>query len=229
MTLIINLNGFGVSRSIVEIGFVRSLVSGVIAMLLCASHATAGEPAPDLNGQLASIEQQLKESPKDWVLKVKHAALLGKLKRFSEELAEAKELSKLNATDPDPYRLMEQACNGLNDYRSALDWNSKLLQMGLGSAQTYNRRAGIFCELSRYKDALICADKSFSLATKDDIGHFDRGLALLNRADAMYHISGPSEAILKDLEESNRVRPVPAVERFLSKVRAELSTKARVH
>jgi tetratricopeptide (TPR) repeat protein len=205
--------------------FRKFLLLSIFINVLLAPQGVRAQDTAEQGQELHALERKLKTAPNDFDLKLKHAQILGDSKRFAEEFEEGKGLVLLRPDDPDAYAVLEQGAAGIEKFDEALKASNKLIQMGFSTPQVYALHSGYLFSLRRYADAIKSADKAFELARTDLSSNFDQAQAHYWRASSIYHVSGPSKAVISELEQADLKHNDVRLEQFIRRVKAELSEK----
>lgn len=205
--------------------FRKFLLLSIFITALSALQCVSAESTAAQEQELREIERKLKTAPNDFDLRLKHAQILGDSKRFAGEFEEGKSLVSLRPDDPDAYAVLEQGAAGIEKFDEALKASNKLIQMGFGTPQVYALHSGYLFSLHRYADAVKSADKAFELARTDLSSSFDQAQAHYWRASSIYHLSGPSKAVISELEQAALKHNDVQLEQFIRRVKAEFSEK----
>ncbi len=197
------------------------VVAFTVCALLLGSSVSAAESS-NAQAELARIEAQLAKNPGDVDLQVNRGIVLGELRRYEDEIAQANKLIANKVSLRKAYLMQEHGYAGLEKFDRALQSLEMAFNYEKPSTAELLLNIDLLIENGKYKDGLKLAS--------DLIGREPRNAeAYVCRADCYFHIFGPCQQAIKDLEVSLALNPSrESTNSLLTEMRRRLSLKNKV-
>ncbi len=197
-------------------------LSLTVCAFLLGSSVWAAESS-NAQAELARIEAQLAKNPGDVDLQVNRGIVLGELRRYEDEIAQANKLIANKVALRKAYLMQEHGLLRLKRYPEALSALNSAFLHGAPTPSELVVKANLLISNKQYAEALALSTKVISL-TPDD------SKAYRCRADCYFQLYGACEKCISDLEKCVALDPARQdVRQLLGEVRKQFSTARQPH
>jgi len=170
---------------------------------------------------LKEIDAQLVKKPVDVALLSRHAELMGQLKRYEDELADASKIIALRPNLKDGYLLRAQAQAKLNRNLAAIDSLNKAVDVGGSTPSVQVLKARLLRREKRYSEAIAIADQVIK-ENPSDYNAYDC------RAGCYYAQNGACAQAIADLEAVVRLNPSDReAKALISNLRSKMESQTK--
>ena len=149
---------------------------------------------------LAKIEAQLARKPGDLNFLCRHSELMGKMKRYEDEISDAAKIIAINPKLKDGYLLQAHGQAKLNQNAAAIASLNKAFEVGGLTHSQQILKARLLRREKRYSEAISIVDQ----VIKEDPSDYS---AYDCRAGCYYSQNGPCLKAISDLEAVVRMNP----------------------
>jgi tetratricopeptide (TPR) repeat protein len=182
--------------------FLKRLSSLVMVAAMVIAVAGLGEPALCAEGAtqeqnlalLRTIEANLAKKPNDVTYQLQHAAIMGRLMRAEEEVAEANKLLKNNPKLRDAYLIRSDGEAKLKRYGDAIASLDIAFKLGAPTPKLLLAKANFLTNEKRYGEAIETVNRVIE-AEPSNIRAYDC------RAYCYRFLYGSCDQVLKDMEK----------------------------
>lgn len=160
-----------------------------------------GEATQEQNlALLKQIDADLAKKPGDLELLCQHAELMGKMKRYADEISDAAKIIAINPKLKDGYLLQAQGQAKLNRNAAAIASLNKAFEVGGSTHSQQILKARLLRREKRYSEAISIVDQVIR-ENPSDYNAYDC------RAGCYYSQNGPCLRAISDLEAVVRLNP----------------------
>lgn len=190
-----------------------------IAPVWCEEKATSEENL----AMLEAIDADLAKKPNDIAFQLQHAEVLGKLKRYEEQIAEANRLLKRDPGLREAYLLRFGGEANLQLYAEALISLERAIKLGDPTPKLLFYKADCLKHEKRYSEAIKVLDQ----VIKASPSYYE---AYRCRSICIYRLNGPCADALRDMEKVVLLNPSDvAAKNVVSSLKRELQLKTPTH
>jgi tetratricopeptide (TPR) repeat protein len=171
-------------------------VASSSAPALCAEAATQEQNL----SLLKRIEADLAKKPDNTHLQLQHAEVLGLLKHYEEQIAEASRLIAKNPKLIDAHLIRSDGEANQKRYSEALVSLDKAICLGASNPELLMSKSRYLMHLKRYDEAIKCFGKVIDLEPSNGNAYHGRAICYMNSY-------GPCAEALRDMEKVALLRP----------------------
>ena len=175
-----------------------------LALSVAIVIAVAGSSAPALSSEAATheqnlallkvIEANLAKKPDDVTYQLQHAAILGRLERDEEQVAEANKIIRKNPKSRDAYLIRADGEANLKRYGDAIVSLDMVFKLGAPTPRLLLSKARYLRNEKRYADAIEIVNRVIELEPSN-AGAYEC------RSYCYHFLYGACEQALKDMEK----------------------------
>ncbi len=192
----------------------------VVTVVISSGPAWCGEATQEQNlALLKQIEADLVKKPDNILLKLQHAELMGLLRRFDEQVAEANMLVKKNPKLRGAYVIRADGEANQMHYTDAVRTLDLAFELGAPTPDLLLFKATCLKNEKKYKEAI----ETVSRAIEAQPSNFD---AYKCRSICYFRLNGPCEQALRDMEKVVLLNPSDAkAKTVVASLKRELAVK----
>lgn len=207
------------------------LLNRIVNLALSAAliFAVAGSIGPGWCGEAATqeqnlallkrIEADLAKKPDNTLFQLQHAEVLGLLKRYDEQIAEASRLITKNPKLRDAYLIKSDGEANQKRYTEALVSLDKAIYLGAPNPGLLMSKSRYLMHLKRYDEAIKSFGKVIDLEPSNSNAYQGRAICYMNNF-------GPCAEALQDMEKVALLRPSDGeAKKMVSVLKRELTLK----
>ncbi len=184
--------------------FASLVLSGAIVLSFSGLSRTArcgDEPTQEQNlALLKEIDADLAKKPGDLVLQGQHAEMMGRLKRFNEQIAEANRMLGQNPKFRDAYLLRAHGEGNLKRNSEAIASLDKAFALGAPTPKLLLLKARYLKSEKRYREAIELLNQVIQAEPSNFTAYDYRSLCF-------FRLNGPCEQALQDMERVVLLNP----------------------
>lgn len=204
--------------------FASLVLSGAIVLSAAVSSGPAccGEVATQEQNLalLKAIEADLAKKPDNILFQLQHAEVLGLLKRYEEQVAEANKLLKKNPNLRDAYLIRSDGEANQKQYAEALISLDRAFKLGAPTPKLLLSKARYLRNEKRYAEAIETVNRIIEV----EPSNVD---AYKCRSACYFRLNGPCEQALRDMEKVVSLNPLDAPAKSLvADLKREIGLKA---
>ncbi len=207
--------------------FASLVLSGAIVLAVGVSFGTAwcGEATPEQNlALLKQIDADLVKKPGDLNFLCRHAELMGKMKRYQEEVSEASKIIGKFPKARDAFLIQAHGLGNLERSADAIKSLDRAFSLGAPTPELLVLKATHLRREKKYKEAIAVLSKVIEQ-------HPGYSPAYDSRSVCYYRLYGPCKLALDDLEAESRLQPPNAetktlIQELKKKLAANSSTNS---
>jgi tetratricopeptide (TPR) repeat protein len=190
-------------------------VAGLGESALCAEAATQEQNL----ALLKEIEADLAKKPDNTLFQLQHAEVLGLLKRYDEQIAEANVVIKKYPKLRDAYLIRSDGQTNLKMYAEAIVSLDMAFKLAAPTPKLLLAKVRCLMNSERYSEAIAALNKIVE-AEPSNATAFDR------RSLCYFSLYGPCEQALRDMEKVVSLRPSDAsAKEMVARLKRELTLK----
>ena len=211
--------------------FLKRFSSLTLVAAIVIAVAGSGEPASCTEAAaqeqnlalLKRIDADLAKKPDNTLLQLQHAEVMGLLKRYDEQIAEASRLITKNPKLRDAYLIKSDGEANQKRYTEALASLEKAICLGAANPGLLMSKSRYLMHLKRYDEAIKFLGNVIVLEPSNSDAYQGRAICYMNSF-------GPCAEALKDMEKVVLLRPLDSsAKEMVAVLKRELALNRSTH